>query len=139
MKAILDFKRIILMGLMLAVVSVGAFANNADEEKDQKTTNSIVEESTNSSVVERSSQVVTIMDGAEDYIPVPIEEGYVFSPRDTYVAGDDPGCISWSDANARSLVVRIIANYKGRAILRLVFVSIDEGPTKIIDIYVEVV
>lgn len=127
------------MGLMLAGLSLGAFANNADEEKDQKTTDSIVGKSTNSSVVERRSQVITISEGADDYVHVPVELGYVFNKNLSYVTGDDPECITWDDANARTLVIRILANYRGTAVLHLVFVAIDGGPTIIIDIYVEVV
>ena len=95
--------------------------------------------STNSSVVERRSQVITISEGAEDFVHVPVEMGYVFNENLSNVTGDDPECITWSDANARTLVIRILANYRGRAVLHLVFVAIDGGPTKIIDIYIEVV
>ena len=66
MKAVLSFKRVLLMGLMLVVVSVGAFANNANEEK--KESKVVVKIMGDRSLTENLlPETITLVDGTEDY------------------------------------------------------------------------
>lgn len=123
------------MGLMLAGVSLGAFANNADEEKKVST---IMEE--NSALRSTSTYVsmtVDMLRGDVRDLTIPIDVGYRTDGR-IEVVGGDSGCVTWNNLT-RSLVIRLVAQYRGYVILRIKLFAIDApGINKTIDIIVNV-
>ena len=122
------------MGLMLVVVSVGAFANNANEEK--KESKVVVKIMGDRSLTENlPPETITLVDGTEDYYTIPIIEGYRFNRYDTSGMTD---CVQFSE-DIPGARVKFEAQRTGRAVLRIILVSTDGYSTLIIEVYIEVI
>ena len=107
------------MGLMLFAVSLGAFADNANEgkKKSNAVTETLVLGSTSSYDIS-----IDMVENEIREITIPVEAGYRPYNQLVFVEGD-PGCVQWS--MTRDLVIRLVAQYRGRVILRVRLLTID--------------
>lgn len=124
MKTEFVLKKMMLLGFMFMAVSTNVFANNANEEK--KNVNRSGEKSFSISVVP----------GTTEY-PVEIEEGELGTisivPPVGYAVDEIPeqisngGIVQIISGDSRGLVIRFIATWRGRTILRVKLFAIGEG------------
>lgn len=132
MKAILDFKRMILMGLML-FVSVGLFADSVNEENIAIKNTS--DYNLNIAPLESGSYGMEIIEGAIGYITIVPPVGYTTSKPEVIEGGDNIGM----DYNSRGLVIRFIAKKNGQTKLKVTLLAIGGGSKSIeIDITINI-
>ena len=118
MKPIFNIKKMILMGLML-FVSVGVFADNADEEK-----NSLSRSGNNNLIVSTLENTgMDIWEGEEGTITIVPPAGYTTGAHDI-IEGEDNIII---DYNSHGLVIRFIAKKNGQTKLKVTLLAIGGG------------
>ena len=139
MKTELVLKKMMLLGFMLMAVSINVFANNANGKKD--TADVVAEKTVSRSTIERYEDPITIIfnnNGSQVITPVDVEGPMGYRYDDCII--EEGSCIEEYNGNMRDLIVRIIARYRGRTILKLRFVALEGGSnTIIINIEVNVI
>lgn len=123
--------KIVLMSFGVMMLSVTAFANNANGEKGVVTDS---EQSVVRSVAEERTIPLVMKPNQIETVPIPLQEGYKL---EDFTASIEDSCVEY-ETNARSLYIKITARRNGTAIFRFVLVAIDGGPTIVININVNV-
>lgn len=140
MKTALNFKKKILLGFILMMVSVSGFAKDADKGGNDSSV--ITERPVNRSIPEVYPETIILSESAHSVMPyeliLPGYEGYDLIIDESAVLGPDDECVEWSSSPARAIIIRITARYRGMAILRLAFRANVDGPTIYLDINIEV-
>lgn len=125
MKAILNFKRVLLMVLMFAVVPLSAFANNANEN------NSVNRNGDYSLFIPANPETTTysmdIVEGAEGFITIVPPVGYTVYGEPIQIQSHDGGSVEIISDDSRGVVIRFIARYRGITILRVTLITVGEG------------
>ena len=122
---VLNFKRMMLAGLMLFAVSGSVFADNVNEEKT-----SVNRSSGNPlyiSASESDSYSMEVMEGEEGYITIVPAVGYT---TNSFLVTEGGDCIT-IDNNSRGLVIRFIAQKNGVTKLKVTLIAIGGGSNTI--------
>ena len=124
MKTELVLKKMMLLGFMLMAVSINVFANNANEGKNSVNRNGeyIFSISANPGTTD---YLVEIEEGALGTISIVPPVGYTVDGIPTQIPAD--GSVQLINDGSRGLVIRFIATWRGRTILRVRLLSIGEG------------
>ena len=124
MKTELVLKKMMLLGFMLMAVSINVFANNANEEK-----NSVNRDGDNSLSISADPNVtehfMEVEEGALGTITIVPPEGYTVDGIPEQISNG--GSVQIIGGDSRGLVIRFIATYRGRTILRVNLFTIGGG------------
>ena len=124
MKTELVLKKMMLLGFMLMAVSINVFANNANEEKD-----SVNRDGDNSLSISADPNVtehfMEVEEGALGTITIVPPAGYTVDGIPEQISNG--GSVQIIEDDSRGLVIRFIATYRGRTVLRVNLFTIGGG------------
>ncbi len=124
MKTELVLKKMMLLGFMLMAVSINVFANNANEEK-----NSVNRDGDNSLSISADPNVtehfMEVEEGALGTITIVPPAGYTVDGIPEQISNG--GSVQIIEDDSRGLVIRFIATYRGRTVLRVNLFTIGGG------------